>query len=64
MTTTAGDPEKGARDIAIYMAEGVSVERVRNIQLEYEGMPFKKRCPFNDGKIFVEETGITNVAKR
>jgi len=46
------------------MAEGVAVERVRNIQLEYEGMRFKKRCSFDDGKVLVDVSGIADVAER
>ena len=64
MTTAAGDAKRGASDIAIYVAEGVAVERVRNVQLENEFVRFKQRRPLDDGKIFVEETGITNVAER
>ena len=48
VTVSAGNPECRASDIAIYSAERVAVERVRNIQLENEGMGFKKRSSFDD----------------
>ena len=64
VTASTGNAKRGASDITIYMAEGVAVERVRNIQLEYEDMRFKKRCPFDDGKVLVDETRISDVAER
>jgi len=41
VSTATGNAKRGASDIAIYMAEGVAVERVRNVQLEYEDVRFK-----------------------
>ena len=64
MTTAAGNSERGAGDVAVYVAERMPIERIRNIQLENENMRFKQRRSFDDGEIFVDETGITNVAER
>lgn len=63
-TASAGNTKRRASDIAIYSAESVAVERVRNIQLENEGMGFKKRSSFDDGKVLVDVARIADIAER
>jgi len=64
MTTAAGDPESRAGDVAVYVAERMPIERIRNIQFEYENVRFKQGRSFDDRKVLVEVIGVTNVAER
>ena len=64
MTTAAGDPESGAGDVAVYVAERMPIERVRNVQLENEDVRFKQGCSFDDRKVLVDETRISYIAER
>ena len=64
MTTAAGNPESRTGDVAVNVAERMPIERIRNIQFEYENVRFKQGRSFDDRKVLVEETRISDVAKR
>ena len=64
MTTAAGDPESRAGDVAVYVAERMPIERIRNVQLENKDVRFKQGRSFDDRKVLVDETRISDVAER
>ena len=64
MTTAAWNSKRRAGDVAVYVAERMPIERIRNIQLEYENVRFKQGRSFDDRKVLIDITGITDAAQR